>query len=323
MKQYKFELWHLIVLGLLVFILYKNNGTLMGIVSIGQPIPLKIQSVENIEFSPDFFSGTGYMFLYLNGDMTTLGRYSTQTGLSRFSQVSTPLPFSIMASSYKKINSSTGIITLYYDNGNTINLYPPRIGTSSSSGTNLIYFSIDGWSYYDSGLTRLARAAPALPCSESWSCTDWSACANNQQTRTCTDANNCGTTTTNPAITQSCSCTPNWQCSSWSDTTNECGTRLCTDANLCGVDTNKPTTSQACACVPSWQCSQWNACVNSQQTRTCDDPIGCNTNQPPLSQTCTGGCITDAVLNEKIILWIYFQLTNSQLLDYITQWSEC
>jgi PGF-pre-PGF domain-containing protein len=41
-------------------------------------------------------------------------------------------------------------------------------------------------------------------CTESWTCTDWSACANSQQTRTCTDANSCGTTASKPSESQSC-----------------------------------------------------------------------------------------------------------------------
>ncbi|MBI5404685.1 MAG: hypothetical protein HY976_00495, partial [Candidatus Kerfeldbacteria bacterium] len=41
-------------------------------------------------------------------------------------------------------------------------------------------------------------------CSESWSCGEWSACLNGIQTRTCLDANICGTTASRPAITQSC-----------------------------------------------------------------------------------------------------------------------
>ncbi|MFH1256384.1 MAG: hypothetical protein V1494_03760 [Candidatus Diapherotrites archaeon] len=43
------------------------------------------------------------------------------------------------------------------------------------------------------------------PCEESWSCTFWSSCVNGTQTRTCTDANECGTTTNKPAESQSCS----------------------------------------------------------------------------------------------------------------------
>jgi len=42
------------------------------------------------------------------------------------------------------------------------------------------------------------------PCIENWSCTDWSACINNQQTRTCMDANACGTTVSKPVESQNC-----------------------------------------------------------------------------------------------------------------------
>ncbi len=42
-------------------------------------------------------------------------------------------------------------------------------------------------------------------CSESWSCTDWSACSDGIQTRTCTDLNSCGTANSKPAESQSCS----------------------------------------------------------------------------------------------------------------------
>jgi len=42
-------------------------------------------------------------------------------------------------------------------------------------------------------------------CSESWSCTGWSECVGGVQARTCTDAKKCGTTTSKPAETQSCS----------------------------------------------------------------------------------------------------------------------
>lgn len=46
--------------------------------------------------------------------------------------------------------------------------------------------------------------SPAPTCTESWSCTSWSTCTAGTQTRTCTDANNCGTTDTKPAESQSC-----------------------------------------------------------------------------------------------------------------------
>lgn len=42
-------------------------------------------------------------------------------------------------------------------------------------------------------------------CTENWNCTSWSACSNSQQSRTCSDLNNCETLINKPALTQSCS----------------------------------------------------------------------------------------------------------------------
>ncbi|MBI3956493.1 MAG: fibronectin type III domain-containing protein [Candidatus Kerfeldbacteria bacterium] len=51
--------------------------------------------------------------------------------------------------------------------------------------------------------------APELPvCIESWACSNWSACLNSQQTRTCTDSHECGTTLNRPPLTQACDSTP-------------------------------------------------------------------------------------------------------------------
>ncbi|OGF73656.1 hypothetical protein A3J56_00110 [Candidatus Giovannonibacteria bacterium RIFCSPHIGHO2_02_FULL_46_20] len=54
-----------------------------------------------------------------------------------------------------------------------------------------------------------AEPTPApTPCTESWSCGGWSSCINSAQTRTCADANNCGTTNSKPPLNQSCTPTP-------------------------------------------------------------------------------------------------------------------
>ncbi|MFZ5365168.1 MAG: hypothetical protein ACOZBH_03150 [Patescibacteria group bacterium] len=50
-----------------------------------------------------------------------------------------------------------------------------------------------------------------IVCQPSWSCTNWSSCANCFQTRVCTDSHNCGTTSGKPAESQSCGIFPN-QC---------------------------------------------------------------------------------------------------------------
>jgi hypothetical protein len=41
-------------------------------------------------------------------------------------------------------------------------------------------------------------------CTENWECTEWSACLNGKQTRTCRDLNECGTTQFKPPETRNC-----------------------------------------------------------------------------------------------------------------------
>lgn len=93
-------------------------------------------------------------------------------------------------------------------------------------------------------------------CAENWSYSSWGPCLNNQQTRTATDVNGCGTVTTRDPIIQTCestnnenssTCTPNWKCTEWTPT--KCPqkgeqTRTCTDLNNCG--TNEEPTNQIC-----------------------------------------------------------------------------
>jgi hypothetical protein len=128
-------------------------------------------------------------------------------------------------------------------------------------------------------------------CVESWTCSSWSSCSNNQQTRTCTDSNKCGTTTNKPYTTQTCtSCTENWQCGSWSlCTVNNIQSRTCTDSMNCGTNTTKPETSQSCSysCTPNWNCSEWSVCSNSKETRTCSDTMNCGTTSPAIERDCT------------------------------------
>jgi hypothetical protein len=52
------------------------------------------------------------------------------------------------------------------------------------------------------------------PCTEDWQCTPWGDCIGGQQTRTCTDLNNCGTTNNKPPETQTCTTGGN-ECENW------------------------------------------------------------------------------------------------------------
>src|SRR3989344_2172981 len=84
-----------------------------------------------------------------------------------------------------------------------------------------------------------SSVTPPPLCIESWSCTAWSSCTNNSQSRTCTDSNNCGTTTNRPPLTQSCTaaCSP------------EGSSRAC-------------TTTEACPGTQSCNNGNWNSCTD-------------------------------------------------------------
>lgn len=55
--------------------------------------------------------------------------------------------------------------------------------------------------------TNIGAAQAGGACIENWSCGSWGACTNGSQSRTCTDANTCGTTTNRPPLSQSCDST--------------------------------------------------------------------------------------------------------------------
>jgi PGF-pre-PGF domain-containing protein len=85
------------------------------------------------------------------------------------------------------------------------NLWVQLPTTYVSETTTEVFFSAEsaGLSYFVIGTKQpITPIQPA--CTESWSCTDWSTCIDNQQTRTCTDANSCGTTADKPVESQSC-----------------------------------------------------------------------------------------------------------------------
>jgi hypothetical protein len=80
---------------------------------------------------------------------------------------------------------------------------------------------------------------PPPTCIPNWSCTAWSECSNGKQTRTCTDLNNCGTTSGKPIEIRDCQveppCVPNYVCGSWSpcNPSDSTRSRSCLDQNNC------------------------------------------------------------------------------------------
>ncbi|MBU2100734.1 right-handed parallel beta-helix repeat-containing protein [Candidatus Micrarchaeota archaeon] len=116
-------------------------------------------------------------------------------------------------------------------------------------------------------------------CTENWQCTQWSPCINGNQTRTCTDLSNCGTTNNKPAETQSCTeCefTDQKPCT----TTQECpGIQVCNEQGQWGEcydvpDDNCPiipcTNGETRNCTTNENCAGTETCVNGAW-QTCND----------------------------------------------------
>jgi hypothetical protein len=71
-------------------------------------------------------------------------------------------------------------------------------------------------------------------CTENWVCTEWTSCMNGVQTRTCTDANNCGTTNNKPSESQPCTTTGGGSSEVKPLGTTICGNGECEDGEDCG-----------------------------------------------------------------------------------------
>ncbi len=138
-------------------------------------------------------------------------------------------------------------------------------------------------------------------CTENWNCGEWSECLGGEQTRICTDLNNCGTTKNKPETLYSCGviiCNENWVCD-WticSEGDDYSYPINCYDTNNCGTFLNKlnetkcnSTFTNLTECVSNWQCSEWSECdadysfenlnssdFNSISVRNCVDLNKCS-----------------------------------------------
>jgi len=118
-------------------------------------------------------------------------------------------------------------------------------------------------------------SSPGSSCTEDWTCADWTVCANNLQTRTCTDSNECGTETEKPAVSQSCTVPTG------DDTTTPqivCGNGVCEpgeNSNTCLVD---------CPLVPD-TCTLGEKRCSGSVVQECTDGTGW-----AVIETCRYGC---------------------------------
>ena len=105
-------------------------------------------------------------------------------------------------------NSNGGIMTGNLDN--TSGTAPWTDGTTTVL-CNIIQLAngdMVNKSASDSVTINVDQSTIPLPtpiaCVPNWQCGNWNMCLSSQQTRTCTDTNNCGVATNKPTLTQSC-----------------------------------------------------------------------------------------------------------------------
>lgn len=158
------------------------------------------------------------------------------------------------------VRYATSAITEQNWDGATAVANPPTPGTAGTQESFVVgglnpsttyYFAIKTVDEAGNWSPVSNIASKSTTCVEAWSCTDWSQCANGQQSRTCSDLNNCGTENDKPAVTQSCEtlppvCNEDWTCTEWSACSNGQQQRSCSDQNACGTNQNRPGESRAC-----------------------------------------------------------------------------
>jgi len=217
-----------------------------------------------------------------------------------------------------------------------------RTYTCSNAGTTNSYCLTTNTDKLITGCTSSQICSSgSCSCKPSWSCGSWSTCSNNTQTRTCTDANSCGTTSNKPTTSQTCTSTVNVSdCSIfwWLDNTNKtCATQktLCGSYMYYGLKTF--STQAEClaaaginsSCTEKWSCGSWSSCVLGSQTRTCTDANSCGTtsNKPATSQTCTASCTSstcNTITVDSLIGTasnpLYFLRTNTYKGSYTMVW---
>ena len=83
---------------------------------------------------------------------------------------------------------------------------PSQVAQSSSSQPISSPSQIQSTQSSSQASSQQKTSSPKAPaaCSESWTCTFWSDCANGQKKRTCSDASKCGTTINKPDETAVC-----------------------------------------------------------------------------------------------------------------------
>lgn len=111
-------------------------------------------------------------------------------------------PQGIVCGEFKIINNGYyGFMAVYADDAST------SVDEGAKAGENISFYfnnNLIGKSVFDAGKEIINYNLTIRKCTENWKCSVWSKCVNGIKTRTCRDANNCGTVKYKPAESQKC-----------------------------------------------------------------------------------------------------------------------
>ncbi len=165
-------------------------------------------SGASLSYSPAV--SNGYVYIGDYNDFYQLNASNVSQQIANISGFSTSSP--AVSNGYVYFSSDNGPYEIYQLNASNVsqqiaNYTTTGHGNSISIGGGYVYAGVLNIMFGGDTIYQLNASNISLqnPCFESWGCSAWSDCSGGIQTRTCTDANACGTTAGKPAETQTCS----------------------------------------------------------------------------------------------------------------------
>jgi len=186
-----------VVLGIIVIVMMQGNfiGSILPAgQSTNDPNCIFTTNVDPYNSGYNTYQGSAWIGIDYNNDniKEAFGYISVQTGSTgiRLNSCGRDGASKLL---FQDFNSAGDDIYYYYTGGNN------RIYMCASNGERARYFQLGSTTSTNAILT----CGPVV-CTPLWQCIAWSGCVSSQQTRTCTDSNNCGTLDGKPATSQSC-----------------------------------------------------------------------------------------------------------------------
>ena len=176
-----------------------NNGTpnyieIQDPSLVSPPVEIAITSQSNYTLVVNALSGKYEPIIKVYGTGTTMQNFTMTNGTSKMIPVVTAQRIDICNDAAPTCSlGTTSIFPTGLNTPSTINQPTPPPQTQITIPPVPTQTS-----------TPPATTTITSVCTPNWHCNNWNACGNSQQTRICSDINNCGTATGKPGLTQSC-----------------------------------------------------------------------------------------------------------------------